>query len=210
MALTNTATGWGLVARLFHWILAILIVMQVAVGLYMVEVIGEDLIQRFNLTQTHKAWGFVVFVLVALRILWRAVTRAPEPPEMPAWQRRASQASHLMLYALMLAIPITGWLMASASPYNDADAYVQIRNLVTLEYLFGADLLAALGVSDRVLLELPDPYPTGDEALTETLLNLHLGAALVLTAVLALHVAAALKHQFVDRDGLLRKMILGR
>ncbi|MGF1501097.1 MAG: cytochrome b [Paracoccaceae bacterium] len=210
MAVTNTQESWGLVTRLIHWLMAILIVFQVAGGLYMVQVIGDDLIQRFNWTQTHKSWGFVVVCLAALRIIWRALNPVPADPPMPRWQTVASRISHYAFYVLMIAIPVTGWLMASASPLNDADAYVQVKNQVTLQYLFGKDLLDLVGLKEQVLLEMPDPYEPGDEALTEILARIHLALALTLTALLGVHIAAALKHQFVDRDGLLARMVTGR
>lgn len=191
MAMRNTERSWGLPARLLHWAIAAIILFQLVVGFYMVNVIGDDIIQRYQLTQTHKSWGFLVFALGLVRIVWRWMNPTPALPEMPAWQRTASHASHIALYVLMILIPITGWLMASASPLNDPDAYVRVRNMV-----FG-------------LFELPDPYPVGSEALTEQLARFHAGLALALAAILGVHVAAALKHQFVDRDGLLRRMILG-
>lgn len=193
MGLTNTRQGWGSVARLLHWAMAVLILFQLAVGVYMVEVIGGDLIRRFELTQTHKSWGFVVFALGLIRILWRWVSPTPTPPAMPGWQKRASEASHVALYVLMIALPVSGWLMASASPLNDPDAYpLQVRNMV-----FG-------------LFELPDPFQPGSKALDEALKLVHAGLAAALATILAVHALAALKHQFVDHDGLLRRMILGR
>lgn len=192
MELSNSANGWGAVARLLHWAMAAIIIFMLGVGFYMVRIVGDDLIARFELTQLHKSWGFVVFVLALARIVWRWRNTTPALPEgMPAWQKSASHASHVALYILMVALPLSGWLMASASPYNDPDAYVYVPNMV-----FG-------------LFEMPDPYPVGSEALTDQLKRFHLGFALALTALLGLHVAAALKHQFVDRDGLLRRMISG-
>lgn len=192
MSLRNTETGWGVVARALHWAMAILILFMLGVGFYMVRVVGDDLIARFDLTQTHKSWGVVVFALALIRIVWRWRNPTPGLPEgMPAWQKAASHASHVALYVLMIALPLTGWLMASASPYNDPDAYVYIPNMV-----FG-------------LFEMPDPYPVGSEALTDQLKRFHLGFALALAALLALHVAAALKHQLVDKDGLLTRMLRG-
>ncbi len=210
MGIANTAESWGWLARALHWALAVLIVFQLVVGLYMVQVIGGDLIARFGWTQTHKSWGFVVFVLVLVRIVWRLANPTPRAPEMPGWQAAASRASHLALYLLMIGLPLTGWLMASASPYNDADAYVRIENQVTLQYLFGKATLDALGLKEAVLLTMPDPFQPGDEALTELLSRIHLAFGLALAAILGLHVAAALKHEFVDRDGLLRRMLRGR
>ena len=100
---------------------------------------------------------------------------------MPRWQRRAVAASHAALYALMLLLPVTGWLLASASPVQDL---LQMQNLV-----FGR-------------VALPDPFVPGSDALDRTFRTLHAGAAIALAALLALHAAAALRHQFVDRDGL--------
>jgi cytochrome b561 len=210
MALTNTRAGWGWPARLLHWLMALMIVLQLAGGFYMVQVIGGDIIQRFAWTQTHKSWGVVIFGLALLRLLWRAATPTPEDPPMPPWQRAASRASHIALYALMIGLPLTGWLMASASPLNDADAYVRVRNIVTLEYLFGEWLLGLLGIADAVLLELPDPFRPGDEGLETVLKRLHLAFALSLLAILAVHVGAALKHHLVDRDRVLLRMVRGR
>ena len=193
MALKNTAEGWGWPARLLHWAMAALILFQLGVGVYMVEVIGDDLINRFQLTQTHKSFGVVVFALALLRILWRAVNPRPTPPAMPPMQKLAAEGAHIALYVLMIALPLTGWLMASASPLNDPGAYpFQVKNMV-----FG-------------LFELPDPYPEGSKALSEQLARFHWGLALMLAAILAVHAGAALKHELVDRDGLLRRMVLGR
>ncbi|MGF1447293.1 MAG: cytochrome b [Pikeienuella sp.] len=210
MALTNTRDGWGLMARLLHWGLAVLIIFQLGVGLYMVQVVGDDLIQRFNLTQMHKSWGVIVILLVAIRILWRAASVRPAHPPMPAWQETASKTSHILLYVLMVALPVSGWMMASASPLNDAGAYVQIKNQVTLQYLFGKDALDAVGLKEMVLFEMPDLFDPGDKHIEAMWKEVHFWSAMGLIAILAAHIAGALKHQLIDRDGLLRKMIIGR
>ena len=197
MATQDRPAGWNALARVFHWAMAAIILGLVGVGLYMVEVLGDDfetLAQRYRLTQLHKSWGVVVFALAALRILWRAVTPSPElPREMNGLERAAAHGAHVALYGLMFALPLTGWLMASASPLNDPGAYpMQVKNMV-----FG-------------LFELPDPYPKGDKALSETLAAIHFWCAMALLAVLAGHVAAALKHHYVNRDRVLMRMIRGR
>lgn len=194
MALMNSAEGWGLLSRLFHWSMALVVLFAFGLGFYMVNVVGDDLIQRFELTQTHKSWGFVVFALVLLRMGWRLVNPTPAMPQgMTRIERAAASGAHVVLYGLMIAIPVTGWLMASASPLNDPDAYpVQVKNMV-----FG-------------LFELPDPIAPGDKALAETLASVHEILGWVLVALVLIHVGAALKHQFVARDGTLRRMITGR
>lgn len=193
MALMNSETGWGWPARVLHWVMAVLILGLIGVGVYMSN-FERDLIAEYKLAQAHKSVGFVVFVLALGRLAWRRANRAtPALPEtMPRWQRRAARASHIALYVLMVAMPLSGWLMASASPFNDPGAFpFQIKNEV-----FG-------------LFELPDPFPVGSEPLRKALLGVHIALAASLVLVLILHAGAALKHHFVDRDSVLRRMIRG-
>ncbi len=194
MKLRNDAESWGLIARLLHWSMAAIIVFMLVVGVYMTR-IADDMVLRFGLTQTHKSWGFVVFALVFARLGWRlAQPAAPEPPaDTKPWEAVAARATHVGFYVLMALMPLTGWLMASASPLNDEGAYpVQIKNRV-----FG-------------LFELPDPIAPGDETLEAAFHALHLAGAIALAAFLALHVGAALKHHFVLRDGVLKRMVWGK
>jgi cytochrome b561 len=168
MRARDSAAGWGWVTRALHWAMAGLILYQLWLGLRMVRL--DDLLARFALT-----------------LGWRlASPRPPLPAAMPRWQRRAAAATHAALYALMLLLPVTGWLLASASPVQDL---LQMQNLV-----FGR-------------IALPDPFVPGSDALDRAFRTLHAGAAIALAALLAVHVAAALRHQFVDRDGLLARML---
>lgn len=193
MRLMNTAEGWGAVQRAMHWGVAALILFQLAVGWYMVNVLGQLTVEQFETYQLHKSVGFVVFVLVALRLGWRLANPTPAPPAMPRWQRLASEGAHRALYVLMIALPLSGWLMSTVSPLNDPGAYPrQIENMV-----FG-------------LFHMPDPFPQGDRALERAFKSVHYFAGLAMAAIVAVHVAAALKHQFVDRDGLLGRMVTGR
>ena len=95
----------------------------------------------------------------------------------------------LLLYFLMFLLPVSGWLMASASPFNDPDAYIYIKNMVF------------------DLFELPDPIHPGDKALETLFGTIHRYAGYVLAALLLLHVAAALKHHFVEKDSVLTRMM---
>jgi cytochrome b561 len=193
MQFRNTLESWGWGARLLHWAMAVLILFLLGVGFYMVEILGSrDLVARFQLTQTHKSFGFVVFALALARLAWRLADPV-RPAADRGWQAAAARGAHLALYALMLWMPLSGWLMASASPLNDPGAYpVQIRNMV-----FG-------------LFELPDPISPGDRELEGVLKSAHFYSALALAALLAIHAAAALKHHLVDRDDVLRRMTWGR
>jgi cytochrome b561 len=189
MSIGNTATSWGWPARLLHWVMAGLILFQLGLGFRMVRLVG-DVYEKFGLYQTHKSWGFVIFTLALVRLLWRATH---EPPELPGGMRPLETAlargAHLALYALIVAQPLTGWLMASASPLQDLFG---LKNMVFMWF------------------ELPDPFQPGSKALEGIFRSIHAWAAFGLAVILAGHVAAALHHQFVRRDGLLRRMILGR
>jgi cytochrome b561 len=186
--LRDSSVGWGIVTRLLHWGMAALILFQLGLGLWMTRT--PDLLARFAWTQTHKSWGTMIFALALLRLLWRlANPRPPLPPTMPAWQRRAARAGHAALYALMLVLPLSGWLMASASPTQDL---LRMQNLV-----FGR-------------WPLPDPFVPGVARVEAAAHAVHAGAAVALALLLAIHTGVAVKHQLVDRDRLLARMILGR
>ncbi len=185
----DSATGWGWVTRSIHWTMAALILFQLGFGLYMVQFV-PDLLVRFTLTQTHKSWGFVVFVLAVIRVGWRLANRSRPalPAAMPRWQVQAAEASHGLLYVFMFLMPLSGWILASASPTQDL---LQIQNMV-----FGS-------------FALPDPFVPGIASVESGARAVHQAAALGLTAVLLLHAGAALKHQFIDHDGVLAKMVRG-
>jgi cytochrome b561 len=182
----DAPSGWGWISRTLHWAMAALILFQLGYGLWMTRFV-PDLLARFAITQTHKSWGAVVFVLALVRIAWRLLNGARPPlPAMPAWQLRAARASHALLYLFMLLMPLSGWLLASASPVQDL---LGMQNLV-----FGH-------------LPLPDPFVPGAERTEAALHLVHSSAAAGLALLLALHAGAALFHQFVARDDLLARML---
>jgi cytochrome b561 len=188
MRLRDDAAGWGWPTRLLHWAMAALILFQLGLGLWMTRV--PDLTLRVTLTQTHKSWGSVIFGLAVIRLGWRLANRRRPPlPAMPRWQAPAAAWSHRLLYVGMLLLPLSGWVMASASPVQDL---LGIDNLV-----FGR-------------WRLPDPWIPGDARIETVAHVVHATAAALFAALVALHVAAALRHQLVLRDGLITRMIRGR
>ncbi len=185
MTRRNTADYWGLPSKLFHWVMAVLVIGLLAMGQYISHFV-DDIYRAFDLTQIHKSFGFVAFCLVALRLVWRWYAGAPTlPPEVPRWQVRASQVSHVLLYVLMVVMPVSGWLYASASINQDL---YQIPNQV-----FG-------------LFALPDPFVPGEKALEMRFRTVHDVGGKLLAALVLVHLAAALKHHFVDRNHILRRM----
>lgn len=180
--MTNSETRYGSVAKTLHWLIAFAIIGLLVVGKYMHGLPDNDP-DKFALYQMHKSFGISVLVLTVVRILWRVTNKVPPlPAGMPAWQRWGAHLSHFGLYALMLAIPLSGWAVASSSPFG----------IPTL--LFGAAELPNLPVAnDR------DTHEFYEEA-HELLGNL-------MILLLIVHVVAALKHHFVDRDTVFRRML---
>ena len=172
----QTAPRYSRTAIALHWLLALLIVANLALGIYMSDLSFS--MTRLKLYNWHKWAGAVILALSAARLVWRLTHRPPPAPPMPGWQRQASQATHLLLYALFFAVPLAGWAYSSAAGFP----------------------LVVFG-----LLPLPDWVPV-DRGLADLLKPLHKWLALSLAALVLLHVAAAMKHHFVDRDGLLGRM----
>ena len=168
------------VSMALHWLMALMILGSLAVGLYMTGLPFSP--QRLQLYNWHKWAGVLILVLSAARLLWRLVQHPPAMPPMPAWQRKAAHGAHLALYALFFAVPLSGWAYSSAAGFPIV--------------LFA-------------VLPLPDWVPVSRE-LAETLKPVHHYLAYALSAVIGLHVAGALKHHFIDRDGLLLRMLPGR
>lgn len=173
-------TRYSGVAIGLHWLVALLIFGTFGLGLYMTELPFSP--DKLRLYSWHKTIGVSVFLLVLVRLGWRLWRRPPPPPPMARWQRAASHAVHHLLYALMLAVPLSGWLMSSAKGFQ------------TL--WFG-------------IVPLPDLL-SANESVGDALARTHWILNLALGGLVALHLLAALKHQFIDRDGLLGRMWPGR
>ncbi|NIC43725.1 cytochrome b [Aquabacterium sp. A08] len=173
------------VAMALHWLLGLALVGLFAVGLYMVDLPFSP--QRLKLYNWHKWAGVVVLALSFLRLGWRWWQPPPALPAaiaqaMPAWQRLAHHGTHLGLYLAFFAVPLLGWAYSSAAGFPVV--------------LFG-------------VWPLPD-LVAAEPALAEALKPWHGWAAYALAGLVVLHVAGALKHAWVDRDGLLARMGLGR
>lgn len=174
------------VAILLHWLIAAAIFAQVALGLTMTQK-GLPPMRQFQLYQLHKSVGITILLLVVLRVLWRLGHRPPPlPSAMPAMERRAAAGAHLVLYGLIVGLPLTGWAVVSASPFNIPTV---LYGIVPWPHL-------------PVLSTLQDKAPV--EA---TLEAVHAYGAWLLIALIAVHAAAALRHGIVLRDGVLRRMI---
>jgi cytochrome b561 len=178
MPLRNTTLGWGTVSQAFHWTIVALVATQVVLAL-----IADDLpagMQKLALLARHKSVGITILLLAVARLAWRAANPVPElPSTLKPYERALARCTHFALYALLFAMPLTGWMMSSARGFP---------------------------VSWFGLVQLPDLVPT-DRGLYETFHDTHEMLARVLGVAVLLHVVGALKHHFVLRDGVLRRML---
>jgi cytochrome b561 len=166
-------------AILLHWLIALLIIGTFTLGLVMTDIPGLTP-TKLRYVSWHKWAGVTVLGLAALRLLWRLGNKPPAlPVSTQAWQQRAAHALHALLYVLILAVPASGYAFTLASG-------------VPVTYLG--------------LFKLPVLFPP-DAALKHVLREVHYWLDMSLAAAVALHVAAAFKHQFVDRDGLMGRML---
>lgn len=169
---------YGATAQLAHWLTALLLLAVFALGFYMVDLKLSP--TKLKLFAYHKWIGVSIFMLILLRMAWRR--RHPPPPlpaTMPDWAQRTAEITHRLLYLLVVLVPLSGWLMSSAKGFQTV--------------LFG-------------MLPIPDLL-SKDAALGAALESTHWTLNKMLLGLVALHVAAALKHAIVDRDGVLQRML---
>ncbi len=168
------------IAKFLHWSVAGLIV-----GQYVLAKLAEnakhndEILQQLALLANHKSVGITILVLAIIRLIYRTRMPAPSLPlSMSAWQVNASKASHILLYGFLFALPISGWLMSSAKAYS---------------------------VSWFNVLALPD-FVAPNESLAEQLHAVHYYLAEALFVIALIHILAALKHHYVDKDSVLTRM----
>ncbi len=174
----NSKASYGIVAQSLHWLVAALVLVQLAIGLYAANLPVS--LARLQWLSLHKSLGLAILALVAGRLAWRLADPPPPLPDsMPRWERRAALATHRTFYLLLLLAPLAGWLHASAAGLS--------------VNWFGLFLVPDLVGKDRTLAAL--------------FRAVHVGLVALLAALIALHVAAALRHALVLRDGVLHRML---
>lgn len=188
MALLDPPRRYTRIAMLLHWLVAVMIILNIAL-IWSVDLIPEDYIRP--VIDTHKSTGITVLGLVLLRVLWRIANPPPDLPEhYPAWEKKTAHVAHLVLYALILALPLSGWMHDSAWK---AAAEVPMR-------LFGLFEWPRIGaiMTMEPAAKLEFHKATG---------ALHVWLSYALYVLFALHVGGALKHQFVDKEPELERML---
>ncbi|MBB3540864.1 MULTISPECIES: cytochrome b [unclassified Rhizobium] len=178
--MTGTNTHFSTLQRLLHWVMAIGILTMLFIGVGMVSTIGR---QYVPLLVTHKTLGIAILVLALVRLVVRFISGAPAlPADLPEPMKLAAYLSHVALYALMIGMPLIGWAMMSAAGYPIV--------------LYGG-------------LRLPAIVPQSD-SLHALLWGAHFYLAFAFFALVLMHLAAALFHGLVRRDGVLQTMLPGK
>lgn len=175
-------------AIILHWLVAVLMVINVALVLT-VDLFPDNLVRPF--INTHKSIGITVLGLGLLRLLWRFSHRPPPlPVEYPAWERKTAHLAHWALYALILMLPLSGWMHDSA--WKDAASHP-----MSLYYLVPWPRIGLITNLDPVI----------KEQMHDLFGLIHKSLGYVLYVLVAIHVGAALKHQFIDRHRELQRML---
>jgi len=177
VTLRSDDSRWGTGARFFHWLMALAILGNGIFGLWMTGLAPS--LAKINIFALHKSIGLTVLALFLLRLAWRIGDRRPADEPAPAWQRLAAHVTHGLLYVLIVALPISGWVFNSAHGYP-----LQWFKLFNLPSLVAKD--------DRVM---------------NVAVLVHEYLFYVLLLVLVAHVGAALWHHFILRDNVLRRML---
>ena len=178
MTTRNTLTRWGHVSQLLHWLIVVLIIVQVILAN-----IAEDLplgMKKLAMYARHKSVGITILALAVIRLIWRWANPTPElPAKLKPYERTLAGLTHFGLYLILFAMPLSGWMMTSARGFP---------------------------VSWFGFFQLPD-FVAKNDALYKAMLQTHHMLALLLYAIVFLHVAAALKHHFILKDDVLRRML---
>jgi len=165
-------------ARWLHWIMAAIVIVTLLLGIYLADVPKGP--ERTGLIQWHKSIGSLVLALVIYRLYWRLTHPAPPLPDtIPAWQQKAAEIGHWLLYALMFAQPLGGWVMSSARGFP-----VRLGGILPLPALVDKN-----------------------DALADALVGIHGLLGWSLAALAAGHIVIALKHHFIDHEPILTRML---
>ncbi len=178
MPLRNSRNSYGQITKSFHWLIALLVVLMLILGASL-----DDFSEpaKIILINVHKSIGLTILLLMILRFFWRLSNPIPALPATTAtWEKIVVRASHLLWYVCLIAMPLTGWMMSTAAG--------KLPNFWWI---------AKIGVPG-----IPQSKP-----LAETISNIHTILAWVITALLVFHILGALKHQFIDKDFVLKRML---
>jgi cytochrome b561 len=177
---TTAQQRYTTIAIVLHWLIAAAVLFMIGLG-WAMDDIPKGTPERAYWFNLHKSIGVTIGGLMVLRLLWRLAHRPPPlPASMPAWEVRAAGLSHVLLYVLLIAMPVIGFLASNFTKYG-------------VKY-FGLQI---------------GPFFAENQAARDALQELHGALSYVLVVLIAVHMAAAVKHWLVDRDGVFQRMLPG-
>jgi cytochrome b561 len=177
MSWRNSDTSYGIITKIFHWVSVVMVTTTFMLGITMVNLPNDP--SKFTLYGWHKSLGIIIFLTIVVRIIWRATNTQPSlPSSTPYLIHKTAFLAHFALYGLLLLIPLTGWSMSSAAGFP-----VSVFGLFTMPNLVAVN-----------------------KSLAHFLNETHEVLAMVLLALVVLHVGAAFVHHFIFKDDVLRRM----
>lgn len=172
------AARYNRVAIALHWLIGAALLAQIVFGFLLDDIAARGTPARAATINLHKSFGIVLALLILVRLLWRLTHRPPAwPPALSAWQRNAAQWNHRLLYACMLVMPLSGYLGSNFSKYGVK--------------FFGLAL---------------KPWGPESAPVYAVFNGVHIATAFLFSALIAVHVVAALKHVLVDRDAVFSRI----
>ncbi|MCH9744118.1 MAG: cytochrome b [Gammaproteobacteria bacterium] len=178
MALYNTERSYGIIAKGFHWIIALLVIFMIFLGFFMQDASGAT---KATVYTIHKSTGLTILFLMILRVCWRAGNQRPRlPKHMSNGLRRIAGFSHFLMYLVLIAMPLSGWIYSTAAGYAPNFWW---------------------------LVKIPAPWVHLNRHLAHTAEEIHIVLAWVLVALAAIHIMAAIRHHWIKKDDVLRSMI---
>ncbi len=177
------------VAIFLHWIIALAIILQLASGIWMVGAIQDEETQKiaYSFYQYHKSLGLIILIFSIFRLFWRITHKAPALPEsMTKLEKLAANTSHILLYLFIIIIPLTGWALVSTSSYGFPTIIFGLFEWPHISFLVDASNKAQL----HKISSLSHKY-----------------IAFLMILLLIIHISAALKHHFINKDNILKRML---
>ena len=178
----GTAGTYTATAKFLHWLIAAAVFVQISLGLWMIGIPKSPPGVRVWWFNLHKSIGITIGMLVLLRLLWRFTHRAPPlPGSVPVWQRTAAKVNHVLLYVCMIVMPVSGYLGSSFTKFPIVYWGTKLPN-----------------------------WGWESPALKELCSQVHFVTVIVFITLIAIHIAGALKHLFINRDGVFHRMLPSR
>lgn len=179
MLLTDTKTHYGLISKIIHWTIALLIILLIVLGWWMVDLGFYDPYYHKSLTW-HKSLGLIVGFIVGLKLLWRLINKPPDPQaSLTTFERAASKVAHKALFVAMLVLPLSGYLISTSQG-------------APIEVFTWFEFPALLTVADSI---------------RDIVIVVHFYAAYATLGVVLIHASAAIKHQILDSKGTMKRMM---